>query len=80
MPMASVPLPVCLPNGDVSGPSVLAITTGAAGDIFAQRESERVDWRVAEAMVRQAGRQTVMRPACLSGLGVVQHAPWGGSA
>jgi hypothetical protein len=33
---------------------VLAITTGAAGDIFAQRESERVDCIVAEAMVSQS--------------------------
>jgi len=37
-----------------AGPSVLAITTGAAGDIFAQREKERVDRKVADAMIAAA--------------------------
>ncbi|TFJ83651.1 hypothetical protein NSK_004755 [Nannochloropsis salina CCMP1776] len=37
-----------------AGPTVMAITSGASGDIFAQRLSERVDWTVAEAMVRTA--------------------------
>lgn len=34
-----------------AGPSVLAITSGASGDIFAQREKERVDKAVADAML-----------------------------
>ena len=33
---------------------MLAITSGASGDIFAQRLNERVDWAVAEAMVLTA--------------------------
>ena len=41
-----------------AGPSVLALTSGASGDIFAQREKERVDTSVAKAMLaaaKQAG-------------------------
>mmetsp|Transcript_2600 Transcript_2600/g.5193 ORF Transcript_2600/g.5193 Transcript_2600/m.5193 type:complete len:446 (-) Transcript_2600:320-1657(-) len=41
-----------------AGPSVLAITSGQSGDIFAQREKERVDRSVADAMLmaaKQAG-------------------------
>ncbi len=37
-----------------AGPTVMAITSGASGDIFAQRLSERTDWAVAQAMVRTA--------------------------
>ena len=37
-----------------AGPTVMAMTSGASGDIFAQRLSERVDWAVAQAMVRTA--------------------------
>lgn len=37
-----------------AGPSVLAITSGASGDIFAQREKERVDKAVADAMLSAA--------------------------
>jgi len=33
-----------------AGPTVMAITSGASGDIFAQREQERSDVRVARAM------------------------------
>ena len=37
-----------------AGPTVMAITAGASGDIFAQREKERCDITVANAMVRTA--------------------------
>jgi len=37
-----------------AGPSVLAFTSGASGDIFAQREKERVDTQVAKAMLAAA--------------------------
>lgn len=37
-----------------AGPTVLAITSGAAGDIFAQREKERSDKVVAKAMLQCA--------------------------
>jgi homoserine kinase len=37
-----------------AGPSVMAITSGASGDIFAQREKERSDRVVAREMIRAA--------------------------
>mmetsp|Transcript_19060 Transcript_19060/g.24705 ORF Transcript_19060/g.24705 Transcript_19060/m.24705 type:complete len:465 (-) Transcript_19060:358-1752(-) len=37
-----------------AGPAVVALTSGASGDIFAQREKERVDTAVAEAMLAAA--------------------------
>ena len=37
-----------------AGPAVLAITSGASGDIFTQREKERVDDTVAAAMIAAA--------------------------
>jgi homoserine kinase len=37
-----------------AGPTVMAITSGASGDIFAQREKERSDRAVAMAMIRAA--------------------------
>lgn len=37
-----------------AGPTVMAITSGASGDIFTQREKERTDWAVAEAMLHVA--------------------------
>lgn len=37
-----------------AGPTVMAITSGAAGDIFTQREKERVDRKVAAAMLAAA--------------------------
>lgn len=42
-----------------AGPSVLALTTGASGDIFAQREKERVDRIVADAMLATAATSGV---------------------
>lgn len=37
-----------------SGPTVAAITSGAAGDIFLQREKERVDKQVTPMLLQQA--------------------------
>jgi len=37
-----------------AGPTVMAITSGAAGDVFAQRSTERTDIKVANAMVKVA--------------------------
>lgn len=37
-----------------AGPTVMAITSGASGDIFAQREKERSDLAVARAMIQTA--------------------------
>lgn len=37
-----------------AGPTVMALTSGASGDIFAQREKERTDLQVAKAMSRAA--------------------------
>jgi homoserine kinase len=37
-----------------AGPTVMAITSGASGDIFTQRTKERVDKKVAEAMIAAA--------------------------
>ncbi|CAM9650907.1 unnamed protein product, partial [Hapterophycus canaliculatus] len=43
-----------------SGPTVAAITSGAAGDIFLQRTKERVDKQVAEAMLQAAASVNVL--------------------
>lgn len=37
-----------------AGPTVMALTSGASGDIFAQREKERTDISVAKAMIECA--------------------------
>lgn len=37
-----------------AGPTVMALTSGASGDIFTQRNKERVDRKVAEAMIQAA--------------------------
>jgi homoserine kinase len=37
-----------------AGPTVMALTSGASGDIFTQRNKERVDRKVAEAMLEAA--------------------------
>mmetsp|Transcript_27597 Transcript_27597/g.67130 ORF Transcript_27597/g.67130 Transcript_27597/m.67130 type:complete len:432 (+) Transcript_27597:192-1487(+) len=37
-----------------AGPTVMALTSGASGDIFAQREKERTDIHVARAMMKAA--------------------------
>jgi homoserine kinase len=39
-----------------AGPTVMAITSGASGDIFTQRAKERVDSKVAEAMLDAAAK------------------------
>jgi len=49
-----------------AGPTVLAITTGASGDIFAQREKERVDMQVADAMLRAAEKHGVQGQAFIT--------------
>lgn len=38
-----------------AGPTIMAFTSGASGDIFTQRGKERVDRRVAEAMLAASG-------------------------
>ena len=42
-----------------AGPTVMALTSGAAGDIFTQREKERTDVAVARAMMRVAKEQGI---------------------
>mmetsp|Transcript_32406 Transcript_32406/g.35914 ORF Transcript_32406/g.35914 Transcript_32406/m.35914 type:complete len:169 (+) Transcript_32406:914-1420(+) len=37
-----------------AGPTVMALTSGASGDIFTQREKERTDQAVAKAMIQTA--------------------------
>ncbi len=37
-----------------AGPTVMALTSGASGDIFTQREKERTDFSVAKAMMQVA--------------------------
>jgi homoserine kinase len=37
-----------------AGPTVMALTSGASGDIFTQREKERTDQAVARAMIQVA--------------------------
>ena len=37
-----------------AGPTVMALTSGASGDIFTQREKERTDFSVAKAMMNVA--------------------------
>lgn len=37
-----------------AGPTVMALTSGASGDIFTQREKERTDQAVARAMIQTA--------------------------
>ena len=37
-----------------AGPTVMALTSGASGDIFTQREKERTDTGVAKAMLKVA--------------------------
>ena len=39
-----------------AGPTILAITSGLSGDIFTQREKERVDRKVAAAMIAAAAK------------------------
>ncbi|KAJ1412253.1 ribosomal protein S5 domain 2-type protein [Ochromonadaceae sp. CCMP2298] len=39
-----------------AGPTVMALTSGASGDIFTQRTKERVDRKVAEAMLEAAAK------------------------
>ena len=51
-----------------AGPTVMAVTSGAAGDVFAQRSTERTEIKVANAMVEVAkkhghlGKVFITRP------------------
>jgi len=49
-----------------AGPSVMAITSGASGDIFTQRAQERVDRRVAEAMIQAAEKCGTKGEVCIT--------------
>jgi homoserine kinase len=42
-----------------AGPTVMALTSGAAGDIFTQREKERTDVAVAKAMIAVAKKEGI---------------------
>ena len=42
-----------------AGPTIMALTSGASGDIFTQRAKERVDTKVAEAMLATAEKYGV---------------------
>ena len=52
-----------------AGPTVMALTSGASGDIFTQREKERTDFSVARAMMQVAqtfgvkGKVVVTQPS-----------------
>eukprot|EP01041_Mallomonas_annulata_P000589 gene589-1142_t len=42
-----------------AGPTVMALTSGVSGDIFTQRAQERVDRKVADAMIKAAEKQGI---------------------
>ena len=50
-----------------AGPTIMAITSGASGDIFTQRAKERVDTKVAEAMLKAAEKCNVPGNVYISG-------------
>eukprot|EP00590_Aulacoseira_subarctica_P006141 CAMPEP_0172417754 /NCGR_PEP_ID=MMETSP1064-20121228/4249_1 /TAXON_ID=202472 /ORGANISM="Aulacoseira subarctica , Strain CCAP 1002/5" /LENGTH=441 /DNA_ID=CAMNT_0013156251 /DNA_START=36 /DNA_END=1361 /DNA_ORIENTATION=- len=63
-----------------AGPTVMAITSGASGDIFTQREKERTDWAVAQAMLQVADEfgikgKLVVTQASYEGAKVVKADP-----
>jgi homoserine kinase len=58
----------------------MAITSGASGDIFTQREKERTDWAVAQAMLQVADEfgikgKLVVTQASYEGAKVVKADP-----
>lgn len=63
-----------------AGPTVLAITSGAAGDPFTQAQSERHEKQVADAMQKAAveggfkGKMFITRP-CATGAHIVKADP-----
>jgi len=65
-----------------AGPTVLAITSGAAGDLFTQKYSERSEIRIAEAMQKAGaaakwpGRCFVTRPSLHGGYIVAADPPF----
>lgn len=63
-----------------AGPTVMAITTGASGDIFAQRARERSDLAVARAMIQTAEEHGIsgkiqITSACNEGARVIKVMP-----
>ena len=63
-----------------AGPTVMAITSGASGDIFAQREKERSDLAVARAMISAAEKfgisgKMLVTSASIEGARVVKVSP-----
>ncbi len=50
-----------------AGPTIMAITSGASGDIFTQRAKERVDTKVAQAMLAAAEKCKVNGNVYISG-------------
>lgn len=63
-----------------AGPTVMAITSGASGDIFTQRARERTDLAVARAMIQAAEQYGVtgkiqITAACNEGARVVKVMP-----
>lgn len=63
-----------------AGPTVMAITSGASGDIFAQRARERSDLAVARAMIQTAEEcgitgKILVTNACNEGARVVKVVP-----
>jgi len=63
-----------------AGPTVMALTSGASGDIFAQREKERADVSVAKAMIQVADElgikgQLVVTAAATEGAHVTKVDP-----
>ena len=50
-----------------AGPTIMAITSGASGDIFTQRAKERVDTKVAQAMLAAAEKCKVKGNVYISG-------------
>jgi homoserine kinase len=63
-----------------AGPTVMAITTGASGDIFAQRARERSDVAVARAMIQTAEEYNIsgkilISSVCNEGARVVKVTP-----
>lgn len=51
-----------------AGPTVMALTSGASGDIFAQREQERADKQVARAMLQAAAENGVKGQIVVTGI------------
>jgi homoserine kinase len=53
---AAVKAGACTAYLSGAGPTIMALTSGASGDIFTQRDKERVDRQVAKAMLETAAK------------------------